>query len=550
MTPEEQDNLGEELSAFLDGELGQDESAQIERLLSTDEQALCLLEEVRAAQAAARSLNKVPAPSDVLEEIMDRVERLELLGPAQDDIRLARHKVRPIRSALALAAVVLVAVSGGLYVSVRTGQHKGSASLEDTEVAAHAGQNSLSNGAPDQEVAAVLDKLFTPKPEDLLAHNSMGNQREGPIAPSAHDDWASANVAPYADDVEMNLDGAEETVTTGARMREAMTSMPGDDIEDDWSGPALPDRASLNEANSTLVQTTVPSRRKSNVSPPLGIGRALREQARGVSADDGFVGPPNDLADNEMRTLEQKYAHGFVLSTVKTHQFTCEPVRLSLLLAGETAEQEFAAKMCALLTSQGVKYVHSSTVSTSSMIAYEGVAFINFHPRTPQERQFIVRLSPPLFVETIKYATDATNAKATLCIGECSVQGQEAVNALAASIAGKESPPRNSQSPVDEGEQREITNEGDPLCLMKILQDFVLATSFPLGGFQSDTEVACGDDPVKGDALYDGESDLITVVVKLESTTAMMEPLLPLVTTNGLLGFDGNETVIPAKLMP
>jgi hypothetical protein len=106
--------LGEVLTAYLDGELTPDEMEQVEALLRKDESARRLLSELRVTVQAVSSLPRRQAPSSIVEEVQLRLERNELLddlpaGPMQRP-RL-RMRWSGILSMAAMLGVVVIAGS-------------------------------------------------------------------------------------------------------------------------------------------------------------------------------------------------------------------------------------------------------------------------------------------------------------------------------------------------------------------------------------------------------------------------------------------------------
>ena len=79
------ERLGEQLSAYLDGELSEQEKALVERALREDAGARRLLDELRRMAANVESLPRHAAPDSILEDVRFQLERSELLGDSIED---------------------------------------------------------------------------------------------------------------------------------------------------------------------------------------------------------------------------------------------------------------------------------------------------------------------------------------------------------------------------------------------------------------------------------------------------------------------------------
>lgn len=109
--------LGEMLSAYLDGQLDEKETRRIERVLADDAEARVLLGELRATVAVIGSLPRHPAPDSIQDDLRLLLERNELLGePTQSPT--ARDRRGPSAGRwLSMAAMVgLVTVAGAYFL--------------------------------------------------------------------------------------------------------------------------------------------------------------------------------------------------------------------------------------------------------------------------------------------------------------------------------------------------------------------------------------------------------------------------------------------------
>jgi len=112
----EQERFRRQLSAYLDGELGQADAKRLEKALEADEELAAELEALRRLREMLRTLPRERAPSDFVTRVMEQAEKAHLVGrPAE---RTSPGALRWVRY-LATAAVLLVALAVGTVV-VRT----------------------------------------------------------------------------------------------------------------------------------------------------------------------------------------------------------------------------------------------------------------------------------------------------------------------------------------------------------------------------------------------------------------------------------------------
>ena len=176
MTPADRETIGEKLSAYLDGELSQEQQTEIEELLKSDAEARATLSDLQESADATNSLPRESAPPEILEGILSRIERAELLGLADDQVKLARHRGRPLRSVLAVAAMVAIAIGGGVYVSTMT-RSEDARQLASRDISTdkpNLMDQELNKGVSEEEVKDVLQKAFKKDEPELFALNHRG----------------------------------------------------------------------------------------------------------------------------------------------------------------------------------------------------------------------------------------------------------------------------------------------------------------------------------------------------------------------------------------
>lgn len=110
----QQDRQYEQLTAYLDGELGESERSEVERLLARDAEARRVLDELRATARMVGGLPRAAAPRGLSAEITARMEREALLGDAPDSFQSASQQTTPIwQRGLAMAAALGMIVTAG-----------------------------------------------------------------------------------------------------------------------------------------------------------------------------------------------------------------------------------------------------------------------------------------------------------------------------------------------------------------------------------------------------------------------------------------------------
>jgi hypothetical protein len=117
----DREQLGELLSAYMDGELDSEESQRVERLLQADPEARRLLEELRRSVSAVSSLPRHPAPDAIAEEVRLHIERSALLGETERPYTAAGARRGPALAFLATAAAVALIVVGWQVMTVQRG---------------------------------------------------------------------------------------------------------------------------------------------------------------------------------------------------------------------------------------------------------------------------------------------------------------------------------------------------------------------------------------------------------------------------------------------
>ncbi len=113
--PRKTKRLGEQLSAYLDGELSPSQMNAVERRLQRDPEAKARLEELRQTVDEVRRLPRELAPASLVNEVLEKLERRHILGDDPWVSQKTPWTWPRLRSLLAVAAMVIFSVSVGLW---------------------------------------------------------------------------------------------------------------------------------------------------------------------------------------------------------------------------------------------------------------------------------------------------------------------------------------------------------------------------------------------------------------------------------------------------
>jgi len=117
MTTMDQEKLEELLSAYLDGELDDQQVKWVERLVQENENARGLLNDLQQTVQLVSTLPRQSAPASIMDDLQLHLERDELLGEPvsfEPDVRKSRISIKPI---LSIAAMVIVVLSATLWMA-------------------------------------------------------------------------------------------------------------------------------------------------------------------------------------------------------------------------------------------------------------------------------------------------------------------------------------------------------------------------------------------------------------------------------------------------
>lgn len=495
--------LGEKLSAYLDGELSGKQRAEVEALLKSDTEARALLADLEQAAQAVGALPREAAPPAILEGITSHLERAELLGEADRNVTLARHKTRPLRSTIAVAAMLGIAIGGGVYVSSR---------LAETESAS---STQLVRSEPSKlELQSMTDR-------NRAFHEEKAKIEDALIGLST---IGGAVEAPAGEDVDRLAGAPPEVVAPLAFAAKPATTA---DVETS-EAPSDP----LDLLFAQLDSDDVVVRRGRDAK--RAMSRSSSTEAEGA-AGTIVVAPTHanhgksKKAVPDSRTLEQKLAAGERFEAVRTHAFDNEPLRLQVVLANTQAQDRVAENLCQILSTQRIdsldrlpqagdflsgrdlSEILGSGFATSGSPAdrqayFEGKADKNFVPASPNVRQYLVRLPADAMVGLIEKAVD-DGAQVQLTLGGIRAEDRAAACRLANDLAVEE----EVEAPIAEGDR-----ELPAFDLADVLEQLGLVLPVVFDVFGEDDMVVGSGRPIAPVAPSE-EKDvaLVTLVVEL-----------------------------------
>lgn len=455
MSADASDSLGELLSAYLDDEVTADERAQVERLLANDPAARALYAELRATAEAVRELPAPAAPPDVLAGIMPRLERETLLAGSGREVTLARHRRPPVRATLAVAAMLAVALGGGLFVSLKLSERP-----EETRLALR---------QPAEEDAPALRKprldvrpqAASPAPGEAGRNQGIGAPAALPAADPAS---APASETPPARSVDTNL-FSKSTRDALSELGITPLAVPPTDTTGEAAAEAAPEplasAASLPEQFDDETEMA---------------DLAAAEMAKTSSAT-APTALPSPAITNDARTFEQRLAAGEDPAELATHDFANEPLRLSIHFRSPAGAERFSQRVQRLLASRSVpaladvagsaapaaptplraplvvRAAEAAIPPNRRLLYVVGAPGANFNSTATGEQQLLARI-PADWIDDLIDETVATDAAATeLQLGGLAAQGPADARALAQTIVTPAPPMAFARATVEEDEE-------------------------------------------------------------------------------------------------
>jgi len=202
----EDDKTCEQLSAYMDGELGADESKGLERAIQSDPKLAAELAQLRATRELVRRADRVAAPEGFVDSVLQQAERQCLVASAP--IRGRSPALRWLRFAAAAAALA-IAVCAAMII-----WHALPLPDEAPEINAHSGEDR--GGGRGEPSASPVEDI--PRDEE---------RRELDFGPAGKERGTDAQNG-LEDSIQADFDGSGKGTISGYRHgKKNGTDMPG-----------------------------------------------------------------------------------------------------------------------------------------------------------------------------------------------------------------------------------------------------------------------------------------------------------------------------------
>jgi len=447
MNASEREKIGEMLSAYLDGELTSEQAGAVEQLIADDAEARALLVELREAIDSVRQLPRAVAPSEILSEIQERVERQELLGPPDQPVTLSRHQRRPLRSILATAAALVITVGGGLWAINWLGEDRGERQV------ARMGEND------EQALRRQLESF----PQQVRNKNSSPAESPG----EANERKDSLGIGRLEADRDMGPVKQQSVVqprpapvsTRGAPAEIGREDRTRDDLE---IKPTLKQLSSSKDGASAMDESFD---RESRDEFDKEASASPQEKKSPAKAGVETRGWRASGIDSRTATLEQKLANDLTVGELLDHPFANEPLRLELRVAGAERVPAVAERVRSLIWSSddvrlgldvGSKFetapldiqpgrVEDKTMSLGAYrsLVMEGEPQHNFQSSVGAERQYLARVDAATLTRILNATRERDLAGGAIvgrrfAVGRMYAQSDRDVEQLAAMTLGDE----------------------------------------------------------------------------------------------------------------
>lgn len=283
------EQLDEWLSAYLDGELTEEEAQLVESTLREQESARRRLADLRRTVSLVTGLPRHAAPPVLADEVLARLERTELLGDVRHVPIAASPRRRRLPLWTSLAAAFGVSVLAGWWYYL-------------------APQRSTPRTIDSASRVATGESAATASRENPSA-DSAEPESGPPAAPRSRRRLRETGSEVVA---RRDIDASKETAT---------------------GGPSV----SARSARTLSAETAAPSESRS-ASAPAAF-------APSVPSESGDSSPPVDLTT--------KLASGFSAEKVRGHRYRDESVRLTVLVRDRGSLERVSSSLRSLLAETG-----------------------------------------------------------------------------------------------------------------------------------------------------------------------------------------------------
>jgi len=380
MLPQDKDKLGEQLSAYLDGELNDSESAEVERRVAAEPEAREMLEALRRTVESVRALPHLAAPDHLLDELTDRMERAQLLNGMSDGAEPVRGGRRSRWRLVASAAIVVFAVGGGFWAF-----REMTDSISRTEQRVALVEENASDWAPAETPGAASRGVM---PE---ARRRAGRgAKRGVIA-----------------------DSKEPVYGFPAERREARlgTEVESEGVVARDKGAVAPSKTDI-EALRSLAYVGPQS-----TAEELGKKRTRAEVRRPIVA--GAAAPVYPLE----APLEEKLHYGVDRRAVRGHRFANEAMQLDVSFASAHDRTRAQTQLNAFMLDNDIQPLEQAitddtdAVPPSATFFVEGRAHLNFG-ESADGVQVLARLGAPELDALVEGMRASSDLRMQLAVGD------------------------------------------------------------------------------------------------------------------------------------
>jgi hypothetical protein len=424
----DREQLGEWLSAYLDGELTAEESARVVQLLRDDAQARQMLAEMQALSEMVGALPRRSAPDSILEDVQRHMERDELIGDSDEAAGPVAGGGFRLRH-LATAAMIGLVFIGGVWVYTTVTRQGG------------AWDRVVFEPPPAGDQPEMMDEPLT-APAGETGAATKDRSAGGPVVGRGA--------------VE---DGAAERERTTAATRSAPppTASPARKADATVAGREV---ATGDEAAAGLRMGGVASKETDAGDAMRTEARDMIASGRGAPGDAtpvighlrtlGYLGDDEDPAEKKYLTavasraqLDQKLAAEVPPAEIIAHDFNLEGNSIQLALGESVAVEEVNRQLRAYLAERDVVDLRDEPPAAGDILAgqafyFDGAAGQNYEGAA--QRQLIVRLP----AEEVSSLVDelagrvASDDAAEMQVGPIVARGRRGVTALARQVAGED----------------------------------------------------------------------------------------------------------------
>ncbi len=159
MAKNDPDNLGEQLSAYLDGELNDADRAAVEAMLRDSADARAELENLRATASMIEQLPRAGASPALVGDVMAIIERRQLLGDQPVDPPPGRPASGRLKMLLSVAAMIGLSVSAGIWGLLYSAGNVEQPPLVDARSRANSEGHEVGNASPPAMDSSLLAKV-------------------------------------------------------------------------------------------------------------------------------------------------------------------------------------------------------------------------------------------------------------------------------------------------------------------------------------------------------------------------------------------------------